>query len=106
MAFRKEKLNSLIKELASRFILTEIKNEKMLVTVTKAESSANFQNIKIFITVYPEEKEILALKSLKQKKRDWQEFLAKNFKARFLPSSEFLIDQGEKKRQRIEELLK
>lgn len=105
-SFRKEKVNSLIRELASKFILMEIKNEKMLITVTKVEASANLQNIKIFITAYPEEKENAALKYLKQKKYDWQKFLADNFKAKFLPSSEFLIDEGEKKRQRMEKLLK
>lgn len=106
MAWRQEKINSLIKKLAGEFILREIKLEKSLITVMRADISSDIKNLKIFITVYPEKEENKALKELEKNLSEWQKFLASKFKARFLPYSKFLIDEGEKNRQKVENLLK
>lgn len=106
MTRRQEKINSLIKELVNEFILREIKLKNTLITITRAEISSDIKSLKIFITVYPESGEKTALKELARNLSEWQKFLASKFRARFLPRSEFLIDQGEKNRQKVEELLK
>lgn len=106
MAWRQEKINSLIRELASKFIQVNAKIKDGLITITKTEISSNLKNVKIYLTVFPEKKEKEALRILRSVYYDWQKYLASKFKARFLPHSEFLIDEGEKNRQRIEELLK
>lgn len=106
MTRRQEKIDSLLRELASEFILKKVKLKNALVTVTYAEISEDIKNLKIFITVYPEKSESRALKELNKNISEWQKFLAKEFKAKFLPRSEFLIDEGEKNRQKVEEILK
>lgn len=106
MTRRQEKINSLIQKLAGEFILKEIKLKNTLITITRAEISSDIKSLKIFITVYPESGEKTALKELTKNQSEWQKFLASKFKARSLPRSEFLIDEGEKNRQKVEELLK
>lgn len=106
MTKRQEKIDSLIRELASEFILKKIKLKNTLITVTRAKISEDIKKLKIFITVYTEKSEARALKELNKNIGEWQKFLAKEFKAKFLPRSEFLIDEGEKNRQKVEELLK
>lgn len=106
MTRRQEKIDSLIKEIASEFILKKIKLKDALITVTRTEISEDIKNLKIFITIYPEKSEGYALKELNKNISEWQKFLAKEFKAKFLPRSEFLIDEGEKNRQKVEEILK
>lgn len=106
MTLRQEKINSFIRELASEFILKKIAAQGALITITRASISSDLKNLKIFVTIYPEKKESQTLTELKKRHRDWQEYLAKNLKIRFLPRSEFLIDKGEKSAMKIEELLK
>lgn len=106
MTRRQWKIDSLLRKLSSEFILKEIKLKNTLITVTHTEISEDIKSLKIFITVYPEKNEISALKELNNNLSEWQKFLAKKFKAKFLPRSEFLIDEGEKNRQKVEEILK
>jgi len=106
MAWRKEKINSLMRELASEFILREVKLKNTLITITRAEISSDIKSLKIFLTVYPENGEKTALTELARNLSEWQKFLASKFRARFIPRSKFIIDQGEKNRQKVEELLK
>ena len=107
MSRRKEKINALIKEFVSKFILRDARIKNGLITVIRTDMSSDFKNLKIYITIYPEKWEEDGLKLLnKHKKRDWMKYLAENYKTKFLPKTEFLIDKGEKARISVEELLK
>lgn len=106
MSFRKEKIDSLVRELAGKFIQKRAKIKNGLITITRAEISSDLKNVKIFLTVYPENKEKEALKILESTYTEWRKYFAENFKSKYLPRSEFLIDKGEKSAMKIDELLK
>ena len=105
MTRRIEKINSLIRDLAGEFFLEKIKARNTIVSAVRAETSSDLREVLLFIAVFPEKEENVIMKLLKEHKNEWQRFLASNFKAKFLPSTIFLIDKGEKSARRVEELL-
>ncbi len=105
MSDRQDKVANLIKELAANFLERET-DKSSLITVTSANVSPDLKRATILISVLPEEKEKLALEFVKRKRRELREVLAKNLKTKNLPFLDFAIDAGEKRRQRIDELLR
>lgn len=105
MSQRNEKVASLVKELAAQFLGLE-NNRTSLITVTSATVSPDLKRGTIFITVLPEEKETSALEFVKRKRKVLREFLKKNMTTKVIPFIEISIDQGEKNRQKIDELLR
>jgi ribosome-binding factor A len=105
MSLRNEKVTNLIKELAAQFLSRE-SNRTSLVTVTDCATSPDLKKATIFFTVLPTEKEHDALEFSKRKRSELREFLKKNMKSKMIPFIDFAIDNGEKNRQRIDELLR
>jgi len=105
MTQRNEKVANLIKELTASFLARE-NNRTSLVTVTSATCSPDLKRATIFITVLPIEKEKDALEFAKRKRHELREFLKKNMPIKIIPFLEIAIDQGEKNRQKIDELLR
>jgi len=105
MTKREEKISSLLKQLSSEF-LVRLDLGKNFTTITHVTLSKNLKSAKIFISVYPSTSEKKVLKIIKEKRCNMQNFVASKTKLKFLPRLEFEIDEGEKNRQRIEELLK
>ena len=105
MSQRTEKVSNLIKELSAEF-LGRINNRTSLITVTSASASPDLKRATIFITVLPDTKEHDALEFAKRKKGELREFLKKNMTTKVVPFIEIDIDQGEKSRQKIDELLR
>lgn len=105
MSLRNEKVANLIKELAAQFLSRE-SNRTSLVTVTDCTTSPDLKKATIFFTVLPTEKEHDALEFSKRKRSELREFLKKNMKSKMIPFIDFAIDNGEKNRQRIDELLR
>jgi len=103
MTLRQEKLIKLIQKLSADFLEGE-SNRTSLITVTGASISSDLRKAEIFITVLPADKELDALNFVKRKRSDLRDYLKKKTKMRVLPFLEFVIDKGEKNRQRIEEL--
>jgi ribosome-binding factor A len=102
---RQKKAANLIKEIAAQFLERE-SNGTSLITVTSASISPDFRKASIFITVLPVEKEANALEFAKRKRTELRGFLKKNLEIKNIPFVDIAIDQGEKNRQKIDELLR
>ncbi len=103
MSERHEKMREAIRIHAAEFLMRE-SNRQSLITVTGAALSENRKRAVIFITVLPESHETAALGLANRKARDFRSFLKERVKLGILPRVEFIIDRGEKNRQRIDEL--
>lgn len=104
MEHRNAKLLSLIKDVAAEY-LSRNASGPALVTVTGTEESKDGKKIRILLSVLPTEFEDTLMGFTKRHTRDFQEYLVQKVRMRSIPSIEFAIDQGEKNRQRIDELL-
>lgn len=102
---RSEKVANFIKELAAKFLGKE-NNRTSLVTVTGCTTSPDLKRATIFFTVFPESKEHDALDFAKRKRGEFRDYLKENFKGKIVPFIDFEIDQGEKNRQKIDDLLR
>ncbi len=98
------KMRSAIMSLAGQFIEAE-SNRTSLITVTDCKVADKMKNATVFVTVFPEDKEVGALQFLKRKGRDFQKYLRENARMRNAPFVNFEPDTGEKNRQKIDELL-
>ncbi len=105
MTQRNEKVSNNIKQLAAQFLSRE-NNRTSLITVTSCSASPDLKRATIFITVFPNTKEMNALGFVKRQRKDLREFLKKNMSVKIIPFIDVEIDQGEKNRQKIDELLR
>lgn len=104
MTQRQEQIKGELQKLAGDFINNE-SNRDSLVTVTRADVSPNFSAATIYITVMPEEKEKDVIHFLMRRGRDFRTFVIKKTNMKRTPFFDFKIDEGEKNRRRIDELL-
>ena len=102
---RNEKVANNIKELSAQFLGRE-NNRTSLITVISCSTSPDLKKATIFITVLPTSKEDVALNFEKRNLGDLREFLKKNLPIKTIPFINVAIDQGEKNRQKIDELLR
>lgn len=102
---RKEKVTGELQKIISSSI-QEFSNRRSLITVTRCNISPDFKNATIFVTVLPEGHEENALAFLKRRRDEIRDTVKKKFKGKRLPFLAFEIDNGEKNRQRIDELLR
>lgn len=91
-------------EHAARFLNT-ISNRTSLITVTRTELGQKESTATIFFTVLPDDQEQAALDFTTRQQNAFKEYLKKNSKGR-IPRITFAIDEGDKNRRRIEELIK
>lgn len=103
MAYKDERLESRIKDLAAKF-LEENSNGQSLLTVTSVRLGERGRNATVLFTVFPDQFEASALEFTKRQRSDFREYIRQNSRLQYLPFVDFAIDQGEKNRQRIEEL--
>jgi ribosome-binding factor A len=102
-ANRNERLKGMLRDMAAEFVAREA-GRQSLVTVTDVAISPNEKEVTIFVTVLPVEKEQAALDFLNRQARDLRHYFKEHSKLRALPFPVFMIDFGEKNRQRIDEL--
>jgi len=102
--FRSEKITNHVKELAALFIEKEAGPTSMI-TVTRVVLSPDNKRAKIMISVLPKEKEAAAYGFIRRNLGDLRKYVSKGLKINPVPFLEVAIDEGEKNRQRIEELL-
>lgn len=105
MTQRQEKAANFIKELAAQFLELE-NNNTSLITVTGATCSPDLKQATVLITVFPEDKEKAALDFAKRRRSDLRDYIKKNMSTKSVPFVDIVIDQGEKNRQKIDELLR
>lgn len=105
MTNRTDRIANQIKELAAQFLGRE-NNRTSLITITSVTISPDLKQAMIFITVFPDAKEKSALQFVKRKRKELREFLKKNMSIKIIPFLNAAIDQGEKNRQKIDELLR
>jgi len=103
-AFKNDRAISEVMQKASLFIQRE-SNGQSMVTVTNAIASSDFKNVTIFVTVFPVHKEEAAIDFLKRQRKEFKHFIKKETRLGRIPQFDFMIDEGEKSRQRIDELL-
>ena len=75
---RQEKINSLLKNLAATFLSRETTGS--LVTITRVETSRDLKSAKIFISIFPENKEKEALNLLDGKKGELRKYIGSQIK--------------------------
>jgi ribosome-binding factor A len=102
--YRSEKITNHIKELAATFIEREAGPTSMI-TVTRVVLSADNKRAKIMISVLPREKEKAAYGFIRRNLGDLRKHVKKGLKINPIPYLEVEIDEGEKNRQRIDDLL-
>ena len=102
---RNIKVANQIKELAAEFLGRE-NNRTSLITVISCNTSPDLKKATIFITVLPNSKEHDALDFTKRKRPEIRDYLKKKMNLKTIPFLDVKIDEGEKNRQRIDELLR
>jgi|SRR3989338_4666229 len=105
MATEKKKLR-LAEEItreAARFLEIE-SNRNSLITVTGVTLSEKNSRATILLSVLPESEEEKAVAFANRRAGRFRKFLGQVARMRRLPKIIFIIDRGEKNRQRIEEL--
>jgi ribosome-binding factor A len=100
---REERVEEILRELASKFILEE-GTKTSLITVTKVKLSPDGAYATILFTVYPETKEHAALEFDKRNRSEFRDCLKEKSRLGRIPFIDFEIDLGEKNRQKIDAL--
>lgn len=77
-----------------------------LITVTRAEVSADMKHGIVFITALPESKEAAALDFAKRMRSELRHYVMKRLPVKVIPFFEVEIDYGEKNRLHVDELLR
>jgi ribosome-binding factor A len=103
MSTRNEKIKEALREVAAEFLAREA-GRKSLITVTQTRVSENGRSGSVYITVLPESDEESALKFANRNRGELGMFFKKRVKGVQFPHIEFIIDRGEKSRQRLDEL--
>ncbi len=103
--FRGEKIANQIKELSASYI-ERIAGLTSLITVTRVVLSDDKKHAKIMISVLPREKEAAAYGFIRRNLGEIRKYVFKSLKINPLPYLDVEIDEGEKNRQKIDELLK
>lgn len=103
MTLRQDKLNALFKKLIAQFLGPRV--EDAVTTVTQCIVSRDTKNARVYIAVYPPNKEKVILEKIREKQKDLQDFLRKNTRMKFTPRVIFSIDQSAEKIEKISKLL-
>lgn len=97
-------MTEIIRDLAARFLLSE-GNGASLITVTSVNISSDTKRAVIAFTVFPDSYQKTALEFAKRKRSEFRHFVMEQSKIGRVPQMDFVIDAGEKNRQKIDDLL-
>ena len=103
--FRNEKIKNGIRKLAATYIEREA-GLTSLITVTRVLLSDDNKRATIMVSVMPQEKEKPAYGFIKRNLGKLRKDIAKKLRINPIPFLDVKIDEGEKNRQKIDELLK
>lgn len=96
-------MRGFLREMAANFFTREA-GPHSLITVTDATISPDFKYGTIYFTTFPTSEEERALEFAKRKRSELREYIKEHAKLRSLPVLEIKLDEGERNRQRIDEL--
>jgi ribosome-binding factor A len=100
---RHTQVQETVAHLAGSFFAREA-NPTPLITITRADVSPDMKRAIVFLSVLPESGEEQALHFARRQRSAFREYVAKEARLHPLPFFDFLIDEGEKNRQRVDEL--
>jgi ribosome-binding factor A len=103
MEVRTEKIKDIIKILAAKFLQIE-SNRTSLITVTDVIISDDGKSAKILFSVFPENKEEGVLDFVRRKRSEFRQYVKDNSRLMRIPFFDFVIDIGEKNRQKIDRI--
>ncbi|MBA4018829.1 MAG: 30S ribosome-binding factor RbfA [Pirellula sp.] len=97
-----------IREVVSMAILTELRDPRVkYVTVTKVEVLPDMKQAKVYVTIMGEEtQQRLSLRGLQNAAGFLQAKIAERIDTRYTPRLEFLLDEGAKNLQQIDQILR
>jgi ribosome-binding factor A len=98
-----ERIRLLIKDLAASFLERRV-NRTPLVTVTDVHLSCDRATVDILLSVLPESGAPGAVDFANRHRDELKDELKARSRLRVIPRVRFALDQGEKNRQRIDEL--
>ena len=96
-------MTDIIKGLTAEFVERE-SNRTSLITVTRVELIDRGREARIFVTVLPDGMAESALEFLKRMRSDLRSYVTEKSRLFRIPRFDFMLDVGEKNRQRIEEI--
>lgn len=106
MEERLSRVNHLLRKEISLLVAQEIEFlPGALLTVTRVETTPNFQQARVFVSVFPRELSNRALTMLSKNVFDLQQILNRRLKMRPVPRIEWVLETKTVEAQRIEELL-
>ena len=103
---RNERLTSVYRREVSLFIEREFKLQNTLIAVTGVTLSDNLNELRIMVSVWPDEKENAVLKTLNDAKKEFRGYIGQKVRIKHVPEVSFELDETEKKRIQIESILK
>src|SRR3989338_6434437 len=95
---RKEKLAELYRRVATEFLQKNISAVDFVLSITNINLSDKLSWLKIYFSVWPDQKEKDVIKSLKGLKGGLRAEIGNKIKTKFVPEIEFVLDESEKKR--------
>ena len=102
--YRKEKLPELIAHLAAEYLSQE-SNRTSLITITGCRLSGDSKRATLLYTVLPDNQEAAAKDFLNRKRNDFKFYVRDHSRIGHVPQLSFMIDVGERNRQKIDLLL-
>lgn len=104
MSGNDERYTGILRELVATYLEQE-SNRTSMVTVTRTELSHDKRTVTFLVSVFPEAMEEVALAFLNRKRSECRDYIKKHARLKRIPFIQFAIDEGEKKRRRVDELL-
>ena len=104
MSDRDEIYKQQLQSVAADFVSLH-SNRQSLITVTDAKLTDRRSTVTFYVSVFPEEAEGPAIGFLMRKRGECKQYLMDKTRNKTIPHVEFALDEGEKNRQRVDQLL-
>lgn len=105
--FRMERVNEEIKKALSSCIQNDLKDSRItgLITVTRVETSQDFKNAKVYLSVFDKNKQEV-FEVLKKSTGKMKRAISQNVKIRFVPEIDLKLDDSIEYSFYIDEILR
>ncbi len=105
--FRMERVNEEIKKALSSCIQNDLKDSRItgLITVTRVETSQDFKNAKVYLSVFDKNKQEV-FEVLKKSTGKMKRAISQNVKIRFVPEIDLKLDDSIEYSFHIDEILR
>lgn len=105
MGKRIKKINYLLRGEISKIVSKEIRMAEAMITITRVETTDDLQEAKVFVSVYPKEREREAMEELGRNVYSIQKRIDKRLRMRYVPKIIFKEEKKLREAGRIEEIL-